>query len=109
MSSRYSTVTFDDLQIQCQRASGLVEQVAWDDLQAVLIQTTADGPFGDDVFWVLVGQNGGCVVPSEAQGADDLLERLQKLPGFDNEAVIAAMICTEEQRFLCWKKQDLTA
>ncbi len=88
-------VTFDDFEIKCQRSSGLVEQVAWDDLQAVLIQTTADGPFSDDVFWVLVGQNGGCVVPAGAQGADDLLARLQTLPDFDNETVIAAMSCTE--------------
>jgi hypothetical protein len=99
-----SVVTCDDLQITCQRSSGLVEQVAWEALQAVFIQTTADGPFSDDVFWVLVGQTNGCVVPSEAQGVDEMLARLQQLPGFDNEAVITAMSCTEEQRFLCWRK-----
>jgi len=55
----------------------------------------------DDVFWVLVGESGGCVVPSESDGADNLLSRLQKLPGFDNEALISAMGCTEDRKFLC--------
>src|SRR4029453_146778 len=83
---------------------GLVETVRWAELRAVLIQTTADGPFVDDVFWVLMGEKSGCVVPSEAQGCDALLRRLQSLPTFDNQAVIEAMSCTEKKRFLCWER-----
>jgi hypothetical protein len=58
----------------------------------------------DDLFWVLVGRQGGCVVPSEAQGCDKLLERLRQLPGFDYEATIRANKCTDDQSFLCWER-----
>jgi hypothetical protein len=67
--------------------------------------TTDHGPFVDDVFWLLIGEDGkGCAVPSEAEGMKALLERLQRLPGFDNEAVIAAMGSTSNARFRVWKR-----
>jgi hypothetical protein len=99
-----AVVNFDDDSVTCRRGSGLVETVRWSDLRAIVIQTTADGPVVDDVFWVLVGQTTGCVVPSESTGMDGLLERLQALPGFDNEAVMAAMACTDERKFICWER-----
>jgi hypothetical protein len=99
-----SVVSFSDEGIECRRSSGLVERVNWADLQAVIIRTTAHGPFLEDVFWVLVGKDSGCVVPSEAAGETELLERLQKLPGFDNVAFIEAMSCVEERSFVCWER-----
>jgi hypothetical protein len=100
-----AVVEFDEERVTCTRPNGLTEQVRWSDLAAVLIRTTAAGPFVDDLFWVLVGRNAtsGCVVPSEAAGCDRLLARLQKLSGFDNKAVILASQCVEEQTFLCWE------
>ena len=35
---------------------------------------------------------------------NELLSRLQQLPGFDNEAVIKAMGSTNNAKFLCWKR-----
>lgn len=98
-------VHLDDEAVTCTRAGGLTERVRWSDLRAVLIQTTADGPFVDDLFWVLVGDGArsGCVVPSEAQGCAQLVDRLQQLPGFDNKAVILACQCCAERSFLCWE------
>jgi hypothetical protein len=90
--------------VSCRRSSGLLETIKWSALQAVIIKTTSNGPFVDDVFWVLVGQNSGCVVPSETSGSDELLKRLQALPGFDNNAVIRAMSSMNDKDFLCWKK-----
>lgn len=107
-SPRRTTVEFDENAVTCRRFGGLVESVRWDELKAVLIMTTGAGPLLDDVFWVLVGESGGCVVPSESAGADNLLLRLQKLPGFDNEALISAMRCTEDRKFLCWQRHDAT-
>ena len=99
-----SFVEFDEDKVTCTRATGLVESVRWSDLQGVLINTTTDGPACDDFFWVLVGKSSGCVVPSEAEGCSRLLERLQKLTGFDNKAVILASQCVNEQTFLCWER-----
>lgn len=104
-----AVVQFDEDAVTCTHAGGTVEQVRWADLRAVLIETTAAGPAVDDLFWILIGRNAesGCVVPSEAVGCDQLLERLQELPGFDNQAVIQASQCVEEKRFLCWESAEI--
>jgi hypothetical protein len=54
---------------------------------------------------VLHGRDGGCAVPQGATGDRLLLERLQALPGFDNNAVIEAMSSTSRRRFLCWQRR----
>lgn len=97
-------VDFDDTSVVRTLADGRQERVRWDELREVVILTTDEGPLVDDVFWVLKGAAGGCVVPSESEGMELLLDRLQQLPGFDNTAVIAAMGCTENQAFPCWRR-----
>jgi hypothetical protein len=86
--------------------NGRVEEVLWQDLSEVRIITTADGPFADDVFFVLIGAKGnGCVVPHSAADTAFLL-RLQKLPGFDNEKVIEAMGTSADRQFLVWRRRN---
>lgn len=86
-----------------------VETVAWKDLAAVNIRTTAAGPFADDLYWELHRGDGGVVtVGSETEGIDTLIERLQRLPGFDNEAVIAASSTTVNALFSCWARRTVT-
>lgn len=98
-------VTLDDEKVTCRRPDGNDETVRWDELAAVVIETNDSGPLGMDVWWLLVPRDSesGCVVPQGARGEDRLLSRLQELSGFDNEALIAAMSCTDNQRFVCWK------
>jgi hypothetical protein len=92
--------------VRCERPDGRVESVAWNDLEAVIVETTDEGPWAADVFWILARTNMamGCVIPQGATGEKALLERLQKLPGFDNKALIQAMGSTSNAKFLCWKK-----
>jgi hypothetical protein len=85
-------------------ASGQQEIVRWDALQEVSIITSDEGPFVDDLHWVLLGAPGGCAVASSAVGASELLARLQALPGFNNEAVIQAMGSTSHAQFVCWTR-----
>ena len=100
-------VHFDDVTIMSTLASGgETETVRWDDLQEVGIVTTDEGPVKEDVFWILLGANGRCAVPGAAEGMKELLDRLQKLPGFDNESVIRAMGSTENAKFVCWKRSS---
>jgi hypothetical protein len=99
------TITEDD--ITRTLANGQVERVRWDELVEVGILTTDEGPFVEDVFWILIGegQKTGCAAPQGARGADALLSAFQeRLPGFDNEAVIRAMGSTENDRFVCWRR-----
>ena len=97
-------VTITETQVSCARPSGLVESVGWDELKEVAIVTTDEGPFATDVMWVLIGAVSGCVIPQGAAGEDELLRRLQSLPGFNNEAVIEAMGSTSNRQFVCWEK-----
>jgi len=47
---------------------------------------------------------GGCAVPASAEGFDALLARVQQLPGFDDEAVVAAMGSSTNARFDVWQR-----
>lgn len=103
-AKRNETVHFDDTKVTRTMRDGKHEIIQWSELREVAIITTNEGPFVDDVFWVLSGTDTGCLVPSEADGAKELLAHLQKLPGFNNEAVIQAMGSTENGKFICWSK-----
>ena len=62
------TVTIDTEWITCRHSAARTQAVRWSDLKAVLLETTDQGPFKNDVFWVLVGEHSRCVVPQEADG-----------------------------------------
>jgi hypothetical protein len=100
-------VQISEKEVSCSSPNGRIENVEWDDLQSVEIVTTVKGPFLPDVFWVLNGLRTRCVIPQGATGEMDLLNRLQKLPGFQNEVGIKAMMSTDNARFLCWKRTPL--
>ena len=99
-------VTVEDQLIRCRRPGGKEESVRWDDLRFVIVETNDTGPIGTDVWWILGGSNAksGCVVPQGATGEKELLRALQNLDGFDNKALIDAMTCVHNRRFLCWKR-----
>jgi hypothetical protein len=100
-------VSFTDDAVTHVRADGVKEIVRWEDLEEVGILTTDDGPMQEDVYFLLLAEGGksGCVAPQSCEGTSQLLERLQKLPGFDNDAVIKAMVSASNARFVCWKRQ----
>ena len=81
----------------------VLEAVRWDALREVRVMTTSQGPFVDDVFFVLDGGAYGCVVP-QALAPEGFVERLQELPGFDDEQLIASMTSTSEAEFVCWRR-----
>ena len=78
--------------------------MTWEGLRAVILETNDTGPVGIDVLWILVGVDSGCVIPMGAAGSEGLLGRLQRLPGFDSEAVIRASSSVENRQFLCWER-----
>jgi hypothetical protein len=102
------SVSFDEQEVRCIRQDGSAESVRWDNLQVVLIQTTDAGPVLDDMFWVLGTSSGGCIIPSEAKGCQELMARLQRLPEFDNKSVISAATCMDNKLFVCWRR-DMAA
>jgi len=101
-------VNVSDTQVSCTRPNGQVESLDWDDLNIVVIETTNEGPYAADVFWYLVGKQTGCVVPLGATGEDDMVKRLQALPGFDNDAFCEAMTSTSNRKFIVWQGNGAT-
>lgn len=101
-------MTFDEDAVTRWKPDGAVQRVRWDDLVAVAVVTSGGGPWEDDVLWMLTAREGveGCTVPGQAAGTEQLLERLQRLPGFDDEAVIRAMGSTEFAFFPCWSRPE---
>jgi len=97
-------VTLSDDLIQFENGAAPAS-LAFGDLAAVVIETNNAGPWGDDVIWHLLGRaEGSCLsIPQIAEDFPLLLERLQRLPGFDNEQVIAAMGSAALNAFLCWE------
>jgi hypothetical protein len=100
-------VTFTSEEVVRVRPGGIEERIRWDDLHEVVILTTDEGPWLEDVFFLLIASDGksGCAVPQSSDGCKELLERLQQLPGFDNKAVINAMGSASNAKFLCWRRQ----
>jgi hypothetical protein len=97
-------VNVSDTQVSCTRPTGHVESLNGDDLNTVVIETTNAGPYAADVFWYLVGEQTGCVVPLGATGEDEMVKRFQALPGFDNEAFSEAMTSTSNRKFIVWQR-----
>jgi len=81
--------------------------VSVDAITRVEIITTDDGPHMPDVFWTLFHKDGPALsIPSNAEGADQLLNAFAALPGFDYKAVVRAMGSTLPSTFLIWKSPD---
>jgi hypothetical protein len=97
-------VTFDDTGVRRVSPEGGVEEVRWDDLAEVRIATTSDGPFSEDVRWLLVRTDGEGIAVQGSSVTDDLLGRLQALPGFDDEQMALAMGSEDEAQFVCWQR-----
>lgn len=102
--NRVAAVTCDDQNINFRWAWGSTASVSLNEVQRILIRTTDQGPFDDDVFFVLETAGKNFVIPQAAPGASQLLEYFQQLPDFNNEAVIDSMGCTDNKEFLCWER-----
>jgi hypothetical protein len=100
-----SNIFIDERGVRRVLADGKVEQVLWDDLVEVGILTTSDGPFAEDVFFVLLGRDGqGCVIPHSVPEASALMERVGRLLGFDYEPAVRAISSAENAKFVCWRR-----
>jgi hypothetical protein len=98
------SVSFDNNEIRLTVPDGRVFTVAWNELIGVAIQTTDNGPFQPDVFWVLSTKHGSLRIPQGANGERELFYQLQRLPGFNNEAFISAMGSAQNNLFVCWQR-----
>jgi hypothetical protein len=100
-------VVVDQVGVRRGLSDGAQEAVRWDDLVEVAIRTTPEGPWQEDVFFLLTGRGGGGVAVPHCEAVErDLMRWLQALPGFDNEQVVRAMACVDDAMFVCWRRPD---
>lgn len=105
MFEREVAVRFDDERICSTFPDGTVQSIAWHEINCVAIETNDSGPWGADVWWLLEGTDKRCVYPQGATGDPEALDEYpRRLPGFRDRAVIEAMGCTSNARFICWER-----
>lgn len=98
-------IAFDSEIIWSDLSDGNKSVIAWHELNEIKIVTTDEGPFRDDVFWVLQAEDVCICFPIGVEGEQEFLERVQELVGFDNTALINSMSSAHNQEFKCWHKQ----
>jgi predicted secreted protein len=96
-------VGFDRDRLWCRRPDWSQEAIRWAELERVEIQTTRQVPIQPDAFWILSGGGRQLIFPMGVEGEAELLARLQQLPGFDDEALVAAVSCVGDERFTCYR------
>lgn len=109
-SSQIATsIDFDGVGVIRRRSDGVIEYVEWDNLEEVGVRTTGTGPYFEDFFLLLHGKdNSGCVLPLQEAIDTGIVEKLQSLPGFDNEKLMQASLDLHESYYICWQKNDIT-
>ncbi len=100
-------IEFDYEKIWCIWPGTPDQTMLWSELIGVAIKTTDEGPFAPDVFWILGAKDKVVMYPGGATGEQEMLSRLQELPNFNNESVISAACCTDNNVFICWEKDSV--
>ena len=80
------------------------ETVSWENISEVLVDNVDEYPIGCQNWVFIDNSNTGCVVPSDANGAKNLLDNmLTKLSDFNHRAFIEAMGNVDGSTVV-WKK-----
>jgi hypothetical protein len=93
------------------RPDGQREEVTWDVLERVVVRVSNASPWSGKLWLILAGapdSGQGCVAPMDAANATALLERLQALPGFNQQKLDNALRDAEAGKSrsdaICWKR-----
>jgi hypothetical protein len=108
LSSANWSVEANDERVATVDPDGRLATIAMRDLYRVVIETNDSGPFGEDVWWLLLGPNERVAVrfPQSADGERGAVDVLLKLPNFDYEQMITAMGSTDHAFFPVWRRSD---
>jgi hypothetical protein len=80
---------------------GAGDRLPWRDVLEVRVETNDAGPYDEDFFLVVIARGRPPLrIPSTL--VHRVLDRIQQLPGFDNDALIKAASSTEKATFMCW-------
>jgi hypothetical protein len=75
-----------------------------DELDEIGVETTDQGPFAEDVFWILKRGKLRMRIGEPHPVFKMLLDRVGSLEAFDWQPFLKAMSCTDNAYFLCWRR-----
>jgi hypothetical protein len=79
---------------------GLEEELSFNEIDKIIIETNDSGPWNSDVLWKIYSKDKLLIVPLGCSGESLMLEKFQSFLDFDNEKFIEAMTSTENNTFL---------
>ena len=84
--------------------SGRLSKINISQVSEVYVETNDSGPWGMDVWFVLVDLDGEdrCAFPLGASNQDAALDLLKRLNGFE----MRGMNSIENKRHLCWRRKS---
>jgi hypothetical protein len=107
MFERQVVVRFDEAGISATYPDGSKQEILWSEVDCIAIETNDSGPIDADVWWLLEGSKKRFAYPGGATGEQDALaEYSRRFSGFSDTAVIQAMGCTSNERFVCWERKS---
>lgn len=75
-----------------------------DDLDEIGVETTDQGPFVEDVFWILKKGKMRIRIGDPHPVFKMLMDTLGSLEGFDWQPFVEAQSCTDNRYFMCWRR-----
>jgi len=85
--------------------NGITQTLSWSDIIRFEIQTNDSGPFGWDVWFVLISTQDEVFFPLGATGEDAVLARLASVTGGTFGQLIDGMNCGTNCTFVTWEKE----
>ena len=98
--------SFDGQVITVKRPFGKGVSVSIDELDEIGVETTDQGPFVEDSFWILKRGSTRIRIGDPHPVFKMLMERFGSLDGFDWRPFNQAMSCTGNCYFLCWRRSN---
>ena len=100
-------VSLEGETIVSRHPDGAIQQLAFSQLRGVAVETNDSGPWGMDLWWLLIGQDDRVAVafPGGATGEQTVVDRLMSLPNFDHGEMIKAMGSTDVAVFFLWRAE----
>ncbi len=101
-------VQFDRYTVWCSKPTGEVSAIEWCELRTIL-HDSMPGHDGTLSLWVLQGNGQLCVIPEGALGLDELLKKLQRIPGFKMPDQGEVSKDGDRTTVTCWQKPEKTS
>ena len=80
-----------------------------DEFDEIGVETTDQGPFVEDVFWILRRGQMRIRIGDPHPVFKMLMGRFGSLEGFDWRPFIEAQSCSENRYFLCWRRSHASS